>query len=304
MYTVDVIIPTYKPDKAFEKLLKKLSSQTYKLNKIILLNTEKKYFENIDISIYNNIVVKHISKSEFDHGATRHLGATLSDADIMIFMTQDAIPYDLNLIEKLIEGFNDEDVKAVYARQLPKKDCNIIEKYTRAFNYPKESRLKSYEDINKLGIKTYFCSNVCSAYKKDIYEALGGFKKKTIFNEDMIFAAKLINSGYKIFYQADAKVIHSHNYSNMEQLRRNFDLAVSQKDNPEIFEEIKSESEGIKLVKNTIAYCFKIRKPWLVFDVIIKSGFKYIGYRLGKKYDKLPKWLIYKLTMNKDYWNN
>ena len=43
----------------------------------------------------------------------------------------------------------------------------------------------------------------------------------------MIFASHLIEAGKKIAYAADAKVWHWHNYTAKDQLKRNFDLAVS-----------------------------------------------------------------------------
>lgn len=140
-------------------------------------------------------------------------------------------------------------------------------------------------------------------YRKSTYDKLGGFVKRAIFNEDMIFAGKIIQNGGSIAYVAEAKVVHSHNYGNIEQLRRNFDLAVSQADHPEIFGMVKSESEGMRLVKQTMRYLIKIRKPWLIGSLFVKSGFKLIGYRLGKIYKKLPRQLVLKLTMNQAYWN-
>lgn len=105
----------------------------------------------------------------------------------------------------------------------------------RGYNYPPASRVKSLEDLPELGIKTYFCSNVCCAYRREIYEALGGFIKHAIFNEDMLFAAKAIQAGYRIAYAAEARVIHSHNYTCGQYFHRNFDLGVSQADHPEVF---------------------------------------------------------------------
>lgn len=101
----------------------------------------------------------------------------------------------------------------------------------------------------RLGIKTYFCSNVCAAYKRDIFEQLGGFVNHTIFNEDMIYAAGVIQAGYAIAYAADAKVIHSHNYSGWQQFTRNFDLGVSHVQYPAVFDGVPPEGEGMKLVK-------------------------------------------------------
>lgn len=189
-----------------------------------------------------------------------------------------------------------------YARQLPAKDCNIIERHTREFNYPDKSRIKRISDLDTLGIKTYFCSNVCAAYKREIYMELGGFIRKTIFNEDMIFAAKAMKNGYAVCYAADARVIHSHNYTAVEQFHRNFDLAVSQADHPDVFSGIRSEGEGIRMVKDTVRWLVKTGHAYLVPKLVVDSGFKYMGYLAGKRYQKLPKALVVKLSMNRNYW--
>ncbi|MBR0086788.1 MAG: glycosyltransferase family 2 protein, partial [Lachnospiraceae bacterium] len=101
---------------------------------------------------------------------------------------------------------------------------------------------------------------------------------------------------------ADARVEHYHNYTGMQQLRRNFDLGVSQKDHPEVFENISSEKEGASLVKNTVKELFRMKKPFGVFRLVYLSGMKYVGYRLGKAYRRLPKGLVRMLSMNKNYW--
>ena len=139
-------------------------------------------------------------------------------------------------------------------------------------------------------------------YRRSIYEKLGGFVKHTIFNEDMIFAGKLIQEGYAIAYVAEARVVHSHNYTNRQQLHRNFDLAVSQADHPEIFAMAKSESEGIRMVKATAAYLISQRKPYLIPVLGIRSASKLLGYRLGRSYQKLPEKIVLHLTGNKSYW--
>ena len=156
--------------------------------------------------------------------------------------------------------------------------------------------------MGELGIKTYFCSNVCCAYNAKIFKELQGFVNHTIFNEDMIYAAKAVGNGYKIAYVADAEVIHSHNYSGKQQFHRNFDLGVSQAEHPEVFADISSESEGIRMVKKTISELKNLGYGKEIPGYIITSGCKFVGYRLGKKYKKLPKWLIRKCTMSPMYW--
>ena len=300
--TVTVIIPTYKPDGTFQKLIEKLKTQTYPIKKILILNTEAKYWKEDWIKGIPQAEVHHITKEEFDHGKTRAMGAAMAETDLLVFFTQDAVPANNKVIEVLVNSFADDSIGAAYGRQLPAADCKFIEQYTRGFNYPENSRVKRKEDLPKLGIKTYFCSNVCAAYRRCVYEKLGGFVTKTIFNEDMILAAQMIQAGYGVAYAARAEVIHSHNYSYFQQFQRNFDLAVSQADHPEIFAQISSESEGMRLVKQTASYLLKQKKPWLIPDLVLTSGFKFLGYKAGQNYQKLPKGLVKKFTMNPSYW--
>ena len=302
---VDVIIPTYKPGKEFEKLIGRLQKQEYPIHKIIIINTRTDIFpEELDRSNYE-IEIIHIEPDQFDHGGTRNMGAGMSDADIVVYMTQDAIPVDEKLIGTFAKIFEENpDIGIAYGRQLPREECNIIERYTRRFNYPEKSLIKTKEDLPRLGIKTFFCSDVCAAYRRNYLLSAGGFEDPTIFNEDMIFAGKRIYAGDKVAYVAEAKVIHSHNYTGRQQFHRNFDLAVSQTQHPEVFEGVPSEGEGIRMVKATAKYLVRNGYPWKVFMLVYQSGCKYIGYFLGKRYEKLPMWLILKCTSSRKYWKN
>ncbi len=70
-----------------------------------------------------------------------------------------------------------------------------------------------------------------------------------MFNEDMIYAGRVIEAEYTVAYVAEAGVIHSQNYTNKQQFYRDFDLAVSQVQYPELFVKYPSEGEGMLLVK-------------------------------------------------------
>lgn len=307
MSKIDVIIPVYKPTKKLFTLLDGLKEQTMPVNRIILINTEQGYFDTLIAGTdfwqkYKNITVKHISKREFDHGYTRRRAVAESDSDYFVMMTDDAIPADEFLVEKLLAPVMEGKAGMSYARQLTEDSSSVIERFTRKFNYPEKSELKSKEDLAVKGIKAFFASNVCAAYDRKIYDGLDGFVKHTIFNEDMIYARKLIDAGGKIAYVAEAKVYHSHNYSGKQQFQRNFDLGVSHAQYPDVFGGISTENEGVKLVKMTCRYLISIRKPWLIFQLIWQSGCKYLGYFLGKRYRLLPDGAVKAFSMNKEYW--
>ena len=307
MLKYDVIIPVYRPGEKLNKLIDALLSQSLQPGKIIMVNTKREEFlkfspEEAFLARSPLLELHHIKKAEFNHGATRNYGVSLSDAPFFVCMTDDAIPAGNTVMEELLKPFTSESIGVSYARQLPASDCGIIERYTRSFNYPEESRIKTAKDLPELGIKTFFASNVCAAYRRSYFDALGGFTDHTIFNEDMIYARHLIDAGYAISYSAKAEVIHSHNYSGTEQFHRNFDLGVSHAQFQEEFSGIKAEAEGKKLVLQTCRYLMKLHKPWLIVKLIWQSGCKYIGYFLGKRYQKFPAWFVKRCSMNRSYW--
>lgn len=315
--TFDIAIPVYRPDEKFDRLVKRILKQEALPKKLILMNTECEACtatalrERVDgimdaVGEYSvEVEVIPVKKEEFDHGGTRHLATCHSKSDYLLFMTQDAVPCNRELTEELLEAF--EEVKApklavVYGRQLAAKHATETERITRSFNYPKESRIKTAADIETLGIKTFFCSDVCAMYDLRLYRMLGGFERKTIFNEDMLYAAKAIDAGYAVYYCAEAKVIHSHSYSYEAEFKRNFDLAVSQKQHPEVFAYVSSEKEGVRFVLDTVK---RLAEKGLFFEIVdfgIRTVAKYAGYLLGKNYEKIPMQYREKFSMNKGYW--
>lgn len=301
---VDAVIPAYKPGRDLRELVEKLLDQTVRLGRIIIINTDKEFFDEKEYLIAPAVEVVHITRHEFDHAGTRDMGLRMSDADYVLFMTMDAIPKDNYLVEKLLSGFRRADNIAVsYARQLPKKDCNRIEQITREFNYPAQSRVQTSDDIKELGIKAYFCSDVCAMYDTSIYRSLGGFKAPAIFNEDMVYAAGALDAGYAVSYCADALVYHSHNYTGRQYYRRNFDLGVSQADHPEIFERFNVKGTGMQLVRKSLAQICRRGTPADIIRLVYYSGMKYLGFRKGKNYHKLSLESCLKHTSDKEYWN-
>ena len=303
---IDVIIPTYKPGEEFVRVIRGLHNQSVKVNRVIIMNTEEAFFEGVanDLQKFIDegfVEVHHILKQDFDHGNTRREGIAKSKADIFVMMTMDAVPADDKLIENLIRPLSDDKVAASYARQLPKEGASRREQITREFNYPDVSVLKSSKDYDRLGIKTFFCSNVCCAYSRRIYDKLGGFVTRAIFNEDMIYAGQAVKQGYMISYTAEAVVYHSHDYGAIEQFRRNVDLGISQADHPEVFDGFRSETEGVRMVKMVITRLIKGGRWYEVVPYVWISAWKLMGYRMGKSYKKLPLALVKACSTNPDY---
>lgn len=304
----DIIIPVFRPDERFPVLLSRLLKQTVPPEKIILINTDEEAWEQSGMQeklssdgIFPFCELHHVEKKDFDHGNTRNEGVRFSSAPYFVFMTQDAVPVNKCLVENLLWPLG-KDIQMSYGRQIPYEDADPAERFSRHFNYPPRDDTKRLEDLNRLGIKTYFASNVCAAYERECFDALGGFLERTVFNEDMIYAATLLRAGGQIAYASDALVRHSHRYTAKQQFQRNFDLAVSQADHPEIFANVKSEGEGIRMVCLTAKFLCKNGHFSALPKLFFLSSAKYAGYLLGKHYKKLPMFLIERFSMNKSYW--
>ena len=318
--TYDVIILTYEPKEELIRSIELLLSQSIKPTSIIICNTDKEsFYKNIvDKERLENIIkshseisdtmikVIHIDKSDFDHGKTRNFASSFAKSNYIMFMTDDAIPYDLNLTSNLIDAFYNYDkdgrrVAVSYARQVAKVDSKLKEKYIREFNYPDYDILKDKSTEKKYGIKNYFCSNVCAMYDASIFSELGRFEENIILNEDTFYVYNAINNGYTVVYKSDAIVYHSHDFTYQKQLNRNFDIGVSQIDKKVIFDSIPVVSEGKRMAFGVTMRLIKGFHFFSAIDFLIECIYRYIGHIYGKNYKNLSIERCIKLSNNKEY---
>lgn len=257
-----------------------------------------KLAEEAGFSVYS------IPQSVFNHGRTRNQAVEFakSFADVVVFMTQDAILASSDSLVNLLAPFSDPEVAAVCGRQLPHHNATPLAAHARYFNYPSESKVKSKVDIPTLGIKTAFMSNSFAAYRLSVFEELGGFPDSTILAEDMYLTAKMILSGYKVAYCAEATVFHSHNYTLKQEFQRYFDTGVFQRDQAWIQQTFgKAASEGKKFVLSELKFLSK-NAPHLLPKALLSTFVKWVGFKLGYHYQKLPYAWCRWLSMHKGYW--
>ena len=222
-----------------------------------------------------------ISKEDFSHSLTREKAAFQATGEVLVFLTQDVEIKDKKFVQKLTEPIVDGEVDATYAKQITKYDN--IEKYTRESNYPAKSFTVSKEDVSRLGLKTFFFSDAAGAVARKVFVELGGYDGKDLpISEDMYFAHKLIMSGGKIKYVAEAKVYHSHDFKLSELYNRYRLTGEFMKMNPEI------ASAGVNAAGGGMAkYIFKRAWQERNFKVLAKflpnMGARYLGMRRGRK---------------------
>jgi rhamnosyltransferase len=247
--------------------------------------------------------VHTISQSNFSHGGTRQLAADLlRDAEILVFLTQDAVLADPDAINKLLEPFADQKIAAAFGRQLPRSAATSIEAHARLFNYPMQSSIRTWENREQFGFKAIFISNSFAAYRRKALMAVGGFPKDVIFGEDTITAAKLLLSGWKIAYVAEAQVYHSHGYTWSQDFRRHFDVGVLHAREPWLLKKFGGAGdEGSRFVQSELHYLWRNHKTSIP-SALIRTALKLLGYRLGKNESKLSLRWKRKLSMHHGFW--
>lgn len=299
-----VIVPTYQAGESWSDWWDALNSQTIYPDEVVIIDSSS---TDNTVSIakeQKNTKVISIKKEDFNHGGTRNLAVTKTNTpDVIVFMTQDAILNDPKSLEELIRVFDNTEIAGVCGRQLPHFDANPLAIHARQFNYGSVSKIKDRSDISSLGIKVAFMSNSFAAYRRDVYEKLNRFPEHTILAEDMFLSAKMILSGYKVGYCAEATVRHSHNYSAREEFQRYFDTGVFHSCNKWIQTQFGGASgEGARFVKSEINYLLRYHPLWLP-RAFCATVAKYAGYKLGLCWKKIPIKLCKKLSMYKSYWN-
>ena len=301
---VTLIIPTINAEKEIGHLLEAVHNQTVSPDEIIVIDSQSKDGTERICRRYEKVRFISIERGHFDHGRTRDYAFRQSIGDFVLFLTQDAIPADEQYVEQILKPFRDESVALASGRQIAKSDASPAEKWIRVFNYPSTGNLRTAEDIPVLGIKTFFASNVCSAYRKSAYLSIGGFEHPILTNEDLLIAAHFIYGGYKIAYCADAKVLHSHNFSIKQHFTRNFDIAVFMNMHSHLFQNMHTAKEGIRMVQYVVLQLLKGKHFWQALYFCWESAVKFSAHQLGSHYRKLSRQMILNCSANKNFWKD
>ena len=211
---------------------------------------------------------------------------------------------DEHYLEELVAPLENPAVGCACGRQVALKDASPAERLTRAFNYQEQSFVRSRDDLARLGIKAYFFSDVCSAYRRDAYLAVGGFADPILVNEDMLIASRMIHHGYQIAYCAGAKVWHSHAYTLSQEFKRNFDIGAFLTMHARDLPGAGATREGVRYMRAISAQLLARGHvgSWLSFCA--HSMARLLGNRFGKRYERLPRRWVLCMSAQQAYWQN
>lgn len=257
------------------------------------------------VATENGFQLHRVDPRTFNHGRTRQQAVEQFCAGkrFAVFLTQDAVVEGPETLTTLLDAFTDGNVGAAYGRQLPHRDAKPFEAHAALFNYPASSETRTLGDAARLGLKAAFFSNSFAGYRIAALAQCGGFPEHLILGEDAYVAMRMLISGWRVRYCANAPVRHSHAYSIAEEAQRYFDFGVMHAQIPELLERFgPPEGEGLRFVLSELHYIWN-RAPWLLPSAVVRNAAKYAAYRLGRWYTRLPVRLCRRLSMTKVYWN-
>lgn len=242
-----------------------------------------------------------IPRNKFNHGSTRELARKHLGTDIIVMTTPDAYAAQNDLLEKLIQPILDKKSVVAYARQIPHEGADFFESFSREFNYPKESQIRTIHDCSTQGVYTFFCSNSCAAYLNTALDEIGGFEQ-VLLGEDTVAVARLLHRGHSIAYVSDALVHHSHRYSLVQEFRRNFDTGLARKQYRHLI--AVSGKDNVRGKAYTISMGKRLWKEnrALIPYAVLQTGVKWFGYQCGKLSHKAPTWVKRMLSSQDFYW--
>ena len=301
---IAIVIPVFRPDGRLKMCIERLLRQSVMPDRILLnvLYENPVDREIPEVYMDERIEVRYTPREEYDRAGSRDTILLELDSDIVIFMLQTAIPQNRYLVEKLTEPFKEKRTAVVYGRHMTDDECSPIECCVRQFNYPPKGMTKSLEDAGKLGIRTFFNSNVCAAYRRRAYLETEGFGKRMIAGEDMLAARRLLEKGWQAVYAPEAEVIYYRNDDLHGLWKRNFDIGVAHAEHPEMLENTKPGKEGVRLVRVTSALLRQNHMEEYLGEVLTRSIVRYLAYQLGRNYERLPEGVVRKCSANKEYW--
>jgi rhamnosyltransferase len=296
-----VIIPTWQGAAWLPALIAQLRLQTQPADLILVIDSSSSD-GSAEVARGLGCQVEVIAKAAFNHGGTRNRAAQLAASDLLVFMTQDALPVDAHFLERLTAPLRAGTAAASYARQIARDDAYPPERLARSWNYPATSHLRQAADIPRLGVKAFFFSNVASAVLRDRFAACGGFPDDVIMNEDMVLCARLLGAGETISYCADAVVRHSHNYSIAQQFRRYFDIGAFFASHGHLLPGSAVGAEGVRFAINQLFALLRLGRPYWMVRSLVENLAKFIAFQLGRRNRLLPAVLKRRLSMHAFHW--
>jgi rhamnosyltransferase len=251
-----------------------------------------------------DVRVHEIPASEFGHGRTRNLGASLAAGDTLVFTSQDAFAADEHWLTQLVAPLARDEVAGTYGRQLPHDDATPPERYFLDFLYGPEPRVQRLEGSSEPSFEQTLFSNVSSAMRRATWEELP-FADDLIMSEDQEWSRRALRAGYELVYVAGAAVHHSHSYSVAAAFRRFFDSGVSAERSYAAGGNSSGalRRAGARYAKGEVEWLWDTgQRRWIPYAAVYELA-KFAGMQLGRRHRRLPHSVNRRLSALPAYWD-
>jgi rhamnosyltransferase len=292
MLKAQLVVPTLNAGKLWPQFIAAVQKQS-SIDLRVLVIDSGSTDGTVELARQAEFEILSIPQSSFNHGGTRQNAVERlnEDTEFVLFMTQDAILEKENSMVTLLESFNDPTIACAYGRQLPHENATWYAASSRLIHYPDISETRSLKDKDRLGIKTVFFSNSFAAYRVKSLKSVGGFPKDVILGEDMYVCGKMLLTGFKVKYCANACVFHSHNFSYKEEFYRFIATGAFHAREPWLLKTFgTAPGEGRRTVLSQLKLVLQLQLRQRIFaliEVLIRSVLKLLCYLWGKKMQTL-----------------
>ncbi len=230
-YKASVVIPTLNAGPVFERVLEAVANQrTPWPIEILVVDSGSTDGTLETVKRFPNVRLHQIDKSEFNHGATRNLGAELTTGEFIAFLTHDAMPVNdrwlYNMVTS-IERFPNAagafgkhyawpEASSFTKRDL-KQHFEVFSKLPIAVS--KDTQKKRWKKKDQGWLQAlHFYSDNNSCFRRSVWEKIP--YRKVAFGEDQLWAWDIIKAGFEKVYAPQAIVYHSHDYDEAETFER------------------------------------------------------------------------------------
>jgi rhamnosyltransferase len=162
--------------------------------------------------------VERIAQSEFGHGRTRNRLARLARGELLVYLSQDALPVGDDFLAALVRPLAEDGVAAATARILPRDDDDPLTRRS-VLDQPQASTLPRRHALKEGGLRMLSPAeraarvafdNVAAAYRAEVLAALPF--PELPFGEDAGWAESALQAGHVIAFEPEAVVLHAHRY--------------------------------------------------------------------------------------------
>jgi rhamnosyltransferase len=230
---ISLVIPTWNGGGRYRQLLAALAEQDVEGGFQLVTVDSGSRDGTLEASRAAGALCRSIPQSEFNHGATRNLAISMSSGEIVLLLTQDAVPMDRHYVRAMVSAFDDPSIDGAYARQFPQADCDpLLAERLRRWSASRDSKVvqefvagdaeasrAKYESLEPLQ-RLFACAfdNVASSVRRSSWERQPF--PHAPFGEDVSWAKAVLLAGGRIAFEPDARVEHSHRISIKREFKR------------------------------------------------------------------------------------